>query len=152
MGIAYKDYSWIATVNEIYWHADTYQVELIKSWNVLDIGKVVNEKIAVGQVEGGVLQGLAYGTSEYMYKPNFGRMKGFTDYTLPTTLDIPEIDVEFIHTDNPTAKGLGEVPMNSPAPAIRNAVHFATGVMIDEYPMIPERIFTALQAKNKADV
>ncbi len=152
VGIAYKDYSWITTVNEIYWHADTYQVELIKSWNVLDIGKVVNEKIAVGQVEGGVLQGLAYGTSEYMYKPNFGRMKGFTDYTLPTTLDIPEIDVEFIHTDNPTAKGLGEVPMNSPAPAIRNAVHFATGVMIDEYPMIPERIFTALQAKNKADV
>jgi CO/xanthine dehydrogenase Mo-binding subunit len=41
--------------------------------------------------------------------------------------------------------------MNSPAPAIRNAVYFTTGVMIDEYPMIPERIFAALQ-KNEADV
>jgi len=145
IGVAYKDYSWAATVNEIVWHADTYQIELIKSWNVLDIGKVVNNKIAVGQAEGGILQGLAYGTTEYIYKPGFGRINGFTDYTLPTTLDIPEIDVEFIHTDNLVAKGLGEIPMDYPAPSIRGALHFATGVMIDEYPLIPERIFKALK-------
>ncbi|MFO7897095.1 MAG: molybdopterin cofactor-binding domain-containing protein [Candidatus Cloacimonadales bacterium] len=147
VGIAYKDYSWAATVNEIIWHADTYQIELIKSWNVLDVGKVVNEKIAVGQAEGGILQGLAYGTTEYMFKPGFGRMNGFTDYTLPTTLDIPQIDVEFIHTDSLIAKGLGEVPMDYPAPAIRNAFHFASSLFIDEYPLIPERIFAAMQKK-----
>ena len=147
VGIAYKDYSWAATVNEIFFHADTYQIELTKSWNVLDIGKVVNHKIAVGQVEGGVLQGLGYGATEYMYKPGYGRMHGFTDYTLPTTLDIPKIEVDFLFTDNKIAKGLGEIPMNFPAPAIRNAFHFATGVLINEYPLIPEKLFEALNKK-----
>jgi xanthine dehydrogenase molybdenum-binding subunit len=75
------------------------------------------------------------------YKKGFGRMHGFTDYDLPTTLDIPEINVEFIHTDNEIAKGLGEIPMDFPAPSVRNAFLNATGIVIDEYPLTPERIF-----------
>ncbi len=144
-GIAYKDYSWAACVSEIYFHADTYKIEIKKCWNVLDIGKVVNQKIAEGQVEGGVVQGLAYGTSEFFYKKGYGRMHGFTDYTLPTTLDIPEIDVKFIHTDSQIAKGLGEIPMDYPAPSIRNAFFHATGILINEYPLIPERIINYMK-------
>ena len=149
IGIAYRDFSWGACVNEIIFHADTYKIELVKSWNVLDIGKIINVKIAVGQVEGGVLQGLAFGTTEYLFKPGFGRIQSFTDYTLPTTLDIPKIEVEFIHSDNQMAKGLGEIPMNFPAPSIRNAFHFATGILIDEYPLIPERIFEKMERNNE---
>ncbi|MCF7858792.1 MAG: xanthine dehydrogenase family protein molybdopterin-binding subunit [Candidatus Cloacimonetes bacterium] len=147
-GIAYKDYSWAACVNEIYFHADTYQIELIESWNVLDIGRVVNEQIALGQAEGGILQGLAYGLSEFFYKPGFGRMSGFTDYTLPTTLDIPKIVIEFIHTDSVTAKGLGEIPMDFPAPALRNAFLNATGIIIDEYPLTPEVIYKTIKEQK----
>jgi len=145
VGIAYKDYSWAACITEIYFHADTYNVELKKSWNVMDIGKVVNEKIAIGQAEGGITQGLGYGLCEFFYKPEFGRMHGFTDYTLPTSIDIPEIDVEFIHTDSEIAKGLGEIPMDFPAPSVRNAVMNALGIQINEYPMTPERIFKHLE-------
>ena len=148
VGIAYKDYSWAACVTEILFHADTYRLELKKSWNVLDVGKIVNFKIAMGQAEGGILQGLAYGTSEFFYKPGFGRMHGFTDYALPTTLDLPEMDIEFIHTDSEIAKGLGEIPMDFPAPSVRNAFHNATGIFIDEYPLIPERLLKALE-ENK---
>ena len=148
VGIAYKDYSWAACATEILFHADTYKIELTKSWNVMDIGKVVNEKIAMGQAEGGILQGLAYGVSEFFYKPGFGRMHGFTDYALPTTLDLPEMDIEFIHTDSEIAKGLGEIPMDFPAPSVRNAFHNATGILIDEYPLIPERLFNELSKAN----
>jgi len=140
-GIAYKDYSWAACVSEIYFHADTYQVDLKKYWYVIDIGRTVNPKIAIGQVEGGVIQAMGYALTEFFYKEGFGRMSGFTDYTLPISVDIPDMDIEFIHTDSEIAKGLGEVPMDYPAPAIRNAFHNATGIFINEYPLIPERIF-----------
>lgn len=140
-GIGYKDYSWAACVTQIYYHADTYQIELVKNWSVLDIGKLANPKIAMGQAEGGIIQGLAYGHSEFFYKPEFGRMHGFTDYTLPTSVDIPKMDIEFIHTDSAIAKGLGEVPMDFPAPSVRNAVLFALGIKINDYPMTPENIF-----------
>ncbi len=143
-GTGYKDYSWAACATEIYYHADTYKVELKKSWSVLDVGKLANPKIAMGQAEGGIVQGLGYGLCEYFYKPGFGRMHGFTDYTLPTSIDIPEMDIEFIHTDSSIAKGLGEIPMDFPAPSVRNAVLFALGVQINEYPMTPENIFNNL--------
>jgi len=146
-GIGYRDYSWAACVTEIYYHADTYKVDLVKNWSVLDIGKLANPEIARGQAEGGIVQGLAYGLTEFFYKPEFGRMHGFTDYTLPTSVDIPELDIEFIHTDSPIAKGLGEIPMDFPAPSVRNAVQFALGIKINEYPMTPENIFKHLPSQ-----
>jgi len=144
IGVAYKDYSWAACITEIYYHADTYQIELKKIWNVLDIGKVVNSKIAEGQVEGGNIQAMGFALSEFFYKPGYGRMHGFTDYALPTTFDIPEIFIEFIHTDSEYPKGLGEIPMDFPAPSIRNAFCNATGIFIDEIPLTPERILKHL--------
>jgi CO/xanthine dehydrogenase Mo-binding subunit len=149
-GVGYKDYSWAACVMEIYYHANSYKIDLKKCWAVMDIGQPVNPKIAIGQAEGGILQGLGYGSTEFFYKKGFGRMHGFTDYTLPTTMDIPEMKIEFIHTDSPISKGLGEIPMNFPAPAIRNAFFNATGVFIDEIPLIPERIFNAMKNKDKS--
>ncbi|KQC06218.1 MAG: hypothetical protein APR54_07520 [Candidatus Cloacimonas sp. SDB] len=145
-GTAYKDYSWAACVSEIYYHADTYQIELKKIWNVLDIGHPVNLKIAEGQVEGGNIQAMGYALTEFFYKKDFGRMQGFTDYSIPLSLDIPEIDIEFIHTDSDVAKGLGEIPMDYPAPAIRNAFHNAAGIFINEYPLTPERIFKQISS------
>ena len=99
----------------------------------------------MGQAEGGVIQAMGYALTEFFYKDGFGRMNGFTDYTLPISVDIPEMDIEFIHTDSEIAKGLGEIPMDYPAPAIRNAFYNATGIFINEYPLVPERIFAYMQ-------
>ena len=147
-GIGYKDYSWAACVAEISYDPQTYSIQPLKIWNVLDIGKPVNLQISEGQVEGGVLQAVGYALSEYFYKEKFGRLNGIPDYIVPTTLDSPEIDVEFIHTETNLHKGLGEIPMDYPAPAIRNAFYNATGIFIDELPLTPETIFR--QMKNKA--
>ena len=140
-GSGYKDYSWAACVVEIAYEPETWTIRPVKVWSVLDIGKVIHHDIAVGQVIGGVMQGIAYGLTESFEKPGFGRMHGLTDYVLPTTMDAPEFAVEFIHTDSDIAKGLGEIPMNFPAAALRNAFHFIDGVAIDEIPLIPERVF-----------
>jgi len=148
-GIGYKDYSWAACVAEIYFKSDSYQIEVKKIWTVLDIGKVINLKIAEGQVQGGLIQAVGYATSEYFYKKGFGRLEGFTDYVLPTSMDIPEMDIEFIHTDSEIAKGLGEIPMDYPAPSIRNAFHHATGIFIDEIPLTPETIFKHIKGQKK---
>ncbi len=148
-GIGYKDYSWAACVAEVSYDPITYKVKVDKLWNVLDIGRTVNRTVCEGQVEGGIIQAMGYALTEYFYKPGFGRMHGFTDYVLPITFDIPTMDIDFIHTDNTLAKGLGEVPMDYPAPAIRNAFLNATGLRLDAIPLTPENIFEAMQNNSK---
>ncbi|MDY6915570.1 MAG: xanthine dehydrogenase family protein molybdopterin-binding subunit [Candidatus Cloacimonadota bacterium] len=146
-GVAYKDYSWAACTIEITYDPLTYEISVDRCWNVLDVGETVNPEIARGQVEGGVVQAIGYGLSEFFYKKGFGRKYGFTDYTMPTSMDIPKIEIEFIHTDNSIPKGLGEIPMDYPAPALRNAFLNATGLQIDEIPLTPETILTNLGEK-----
>ena len=140
-GIAYHDFSWAACVVEIDYDPLQYKVKVKKCWNVLDIGRVINHDIALGQVYGGVTQALGWALTENIYKKGYPRTRGFTDYTLPTSEDTPEMMVEFIHTDSAVAKGLGEIPMNYPAPAVRNALIQATGMIINDLPLTPERIY-----------
>ena len=147
-GIGYRDYSWVACIAEIFYHSETYTIEPKKIWTVFDIGSVVNQKVAEGQAEGGIVQGVGYGLTEFFYKKDYGRIQGFTDYALPTSCDVPDIDVEFIHTDSDFPKGLGEIPMNAPAPALRNAFYNATGIFIDEIPLTPERILKHIEKKK----
>ena len=146
-GPAYRAYSWMATVSEVVYHPDTYTVEPVKIWVVLDAGRLVNRSIAEGQVEGGIVQAVGYALTEFCYKRDYGRISGFTDYALPMSLDIPEIVVEFLNTDSQQAKGLGEIPMNGPAPAIRNALYQATGVFINRIPLTPETIMMHLRGR-----
>jgi xanthine dehydrogenase molybdenum-binding subunit len=139
----------VATVSEIRLDPDTLCVEPLESWNVLDIGRVVNPGIAAGQVEGGVTQAWGWALSEVVYRRGHGRVRGFTDYALPMSLDIPRITVEFLHSDDRVAKGLGEIPMNCPAGSIRNALAHATGVFMDALPLTPEAILSALRAAGR---
>ena len=140
-GMAYKDYSWAACVIEIEYNETLFQITPKKVFAVLDIGKPVNLEIAYGQAQGGIAQGIGWALTEFAYKKGYGRVTGMTDYTVPTTMDIPEMDIEFIHQDSDLSKGLGEIPMNFPAPAIRNAFYNATSIRIDEIPLTPENIF-----------
>ena len=138
-GTAYKDYSWAACIAEIEYDCNTYSVNLKKLWNVLDIGKLINKEICEGQIQGGAVQGAGYALTEYIERNNM-RGKSITDYVVPTSLDAPELIVDFINEDSDLPKGLGEIPMNFPAPAIRNAFYNATGIFMNEIPLVPESI------------
>ena len=149
-GTGYRDYSWAACAVEVSYDPDQYFVKVDKIWSVLDIGKVVNPSIAEGQVAGAVMQGIGYGTTEITYKSGIGKTTGLSNYVVPIIQDMPEIHTIFVNTESKTAKGLGEIPMNYPAPAVRNALKHATGITLDEIPLLPEQIFNEWsQNENK---
>jgi xanthine dehydrogenase molybdenum-binding subunit len=117
-------------------------------YNIHDSGVILNPVLAKGQVHGGVAMGIAAGLYEamlidkdtgYIYNNNF------LDYKIPTAMDVPDIGCEFVEIFEPTSgygnKSLGEPPVISPPPAIRNAILDATGVQINELPMTPHVIY-----------
>jgi CO/xanthine dehydrogenase Mo-binding subunit len=102
--------------------------------------------LAKGQIEGGVAQGIGYALYEKCVWKD-GRMMNnqMTNYIMPTSADLPGIHVHFeevpcVHGPS-GAKGIGELPMDGPAPAILNAIENATGLSFDSIPLLPEDIF-----------
>jgi CO/xanthine dehydrogenase Mo-binding subunit len=131
----------------------TGQVELLGIWAAHDLGRVMNSLTAAGQVEGGVAQGIGYALTEsYFWENGTVLNSSFTDYRIPTALDIPPIDVTFIETLDPGgpygAKGLAEPALIPTAAAIGNAIFHALGIRIRELPFTPERILRALKASQ----
>jgi len=143
-GTGYRDYSWASCVAEIDFDPDTYQIDVKKMWNVLDIGKRVNQQICEGQVQGGVLQGVGYATTEFIERAGL-KGKSITDYIVYTTLDTPKLIVDFVDNDASRPKGLGEIPMNFPQSAIRDAFYNTTGIFINEIPILPELIMEKIK-------
>jgi xanthine dehydrogenase molybdenum-binding subunit len=124
------------------------KVDIKEIYNVHDSGVIVNPVMARGQVHGGVAMGIAAGLYEEMLiDPESGYIynNNFLDYKIPTVVDVPDIGCEFVETYEPTSgygnKSLGEPPIISPPPAIRNAIWDATGVRINELPMTPHLIY-----------
>jgi CO/xanthine dehydrogenase Mo-binding subunit len=117
-----------------------------------EVGKVLHPVLAGGQIEGGVAQGIGYALYENVVWKD-GRMMNnqMTNYIMPTAADIPPIRVYFEEVPYQYgpygAKGIGELPMDGPAPAIVNAVVQATGVEFNAIPLLPEDIFRGLTAE-----
>jgi CO/xanthine dehydrogenase Mo-binding subunit len=119
---------------------------------VQEIGRVIHPVLAAGQIEGGVAQGIGWALYESVVWRD-GRMANgqMTNYIIPTSADIPPIRVHFF--ENPYrggpagAKGIGELPMDGPAPAILNAVEHATAARIDFVPLTPEALMEALEGE-----
>jgi CO/xanthine dehydrogenase Mo-binding subunit len=154
-GDAYPAFSWGCTIAEVAVDPDTLEVELTKMTAVHDIGTLIHPVLAAGQVEGGLVQAIGYGlTEEVVWRDGAMVNHGFTNYIIPTALDIPELEVGFV--ENPYsggpfgAKGVGEIPMNGAAPALANAVAHAVGAQVDVLPVTPERILAALQGARPA--
>ncbi len=149
-GDAYPGYSWCATVVEAAVDVDTCEVHPERVTVVVEIGKAINPVLCVGQVEGGMLQGLAWG---YMEEVKLDRGRYLNDrmstYIIPTCLDAPEFAVEL--AAEPSArgafgsKGVGELPMNGGAPALAAALEQALGVVPDDIPLTPEKLMARLQ-------
>jgi CO/xanthine dehydrogenase Mo-binding subunit len=120
-------------------------------FSVVECGRVINPAMAAGQIEGGIAQAVGWTLYENVVLEQ-GAMKNnqFTNYIIPTSADAPDIHVEFVEFPhaNPgpyAAKGIGEMPMDGPAPAIVSAVAQALdGRFINEVPLLPERVLESL--------
>ncbi len=142
-----------ATFAEVEVDLKTGKITVIEIYNVHDSGRIVNPQMAAAQVHGGVSMGIGYAlTEQLVFDPTTGKTlnNNLLDYKLPTMLDSPEIGVAFVEVDEPTGpfgvKALGEPPVLSPAPAIRNAVLNATGIAFNSLPMSPQRVFEKFKA------
>jgi len=152
-GDAYAAYSWSCDVAEVEVDMIEYAARVTNFVSVVECGRVLNPALAAAQIEGGIAQGIGFALYEDVVLDR-GAMKNnqFTNYIIPTSADTPDIHVEFIEFPyaNPgpfNAKGIGEMPIDGPAPAIASAVaHALGGRFINELPMIPERIMRAIQS------
>jgi CO/xanthine dehydrogenase Mo-binding subunit len=156
MGEAYPAFGWAVYVAEVTVDTATYSVTVDDFVALQEIGKVLHPVLAAGQIEGGVAQGIGYALYEKVVW-NKGRMLNnqMTNYIMPTSLDLPPIRVyfeEIPYQYGPYgAKGIGELPMDGPAPAIINAIVQATGEEFRSIPLLPEDIFAVLGAAVKAE-
>ena len=146
-GDAYGAYGWGCDVVEVERDPVTFEIRPTRITAVCEIGKAIHPILAAGQIEGGTAQGVGYALIEEVVMRD-GRMANaqLTNYLVPTTLDTPEIDVAIL--ENPYecgpygAKGVGEMPIDGPAPAIVNAIR-SLGVDVREIPATPERVMAA---------
>ncbi len=144
-GEAYGAFAWAIYVAEVSYDALTYEAHVDDFVAVQEVGRVINPVLAAGQIEGGVAQAIGMTLYEKVVWQN-GRMANgqMTNYIMPTAADVPPIRVYF--AENPYAfgpagaKGIGELPMDGPAPAILNAIENATGISFNQIPLMPESI------------
>jgi CO/xanthine dehydrogenase Mo-binding subunit len=144
-GDAYLEYSWGANVVEIELDPVTCAYEIVGAWAVFDIGTPLDEGIVAGQIEGGMAQGLGYGAMEVLeYRDGRPLQRGFTDYSLPTTLDLPPVKWRLVESHSDLgpygARGLGELSLVGAAPALAAAVENAIGKPVRKLPVTPEYI------------
>lgn len=149
-GDAYPSYSWGINVVEVQVNTITAVTEVIGIYTVFDVGIPIDETIMEGQIQGGVIQGLGYGSCENMECDETGKIKqhSITDYIIPTAKDVVNIKNELV--DNPCdlgpfgAKGAGELTLVGTAPAYANAIENALGVKVNRLPVTPEWIMEAI--------
>jgi CO/xanthine dehydrogenase Mo-binding subunit len=145
-GDAYGSFGWACDVVEVEVDRDTWAVRPIKLTTVHEIGKAIHPMLVAGQIEGGTAQGLGWALLEDVIMQD-GRMANhtMTNYIVPTTLDTPEMDVVVLerpYKHGPFgAKGVGEMPIDGPAPAVVNALRHA-GFDLREIPATPEKLMS----------
>lgn len=152
-GKPYEEYVYATQIAEVEVDTETGEVEVLRIVAAHDCGRAVNPMLLEGQIEGGVAMGLGYGLLEEIVLVD-GEVQNpqFTDYVLPTALDVPAIEVAIVEKPAPKgpfgAKGVAEASLLPTAPAIVNAIYDAVGVRIRELPVTPEKIVAGLKAKQ----
>lgn len=135
---------------EIELDKDTGEVKILDYVAVVDCGITINPALARIQTEGGIVQGIGHTLFENItYDRNGCPIESsFLQYKVPTRLDMGHLRVEFENSYEPTgpfgAKSIGEIVINTPAPAIAHAIYRATGVWHRELPITPEKILMSM--------
>lgn len=151
-GDAYPTYAWGAQAIEV--EVDTYTglTKILGAYASFDVGTPMDYNIVMGQMEGGFLQGIGYASTEFMNYDNKGRIRNnsFSDYLIPTSVDVPEIKCQLHVEEYPGgpygAKGAGELPLVGAAPAYVAAVEQALGAdyRLNHAPFTAEDTIKAL--------
>jgi len=143
-------YGYVAQAVQLMVDTETGQINVEKVFSAHDVGKAINPAQLVGQIEGGVIQALGYVLTEnYLEEDGYVKTDKLSTYLIPTVQDVPPV-MESIILENPDpngpfgALGVAEMPYISLAPAVTAAVHDATGIWFDEFPLTPERVLRGL--------
>ena len=148
-GDAYPTYGWGVNVIEVEVDPETFEIVVLGIWTKFDIGVAIDQRIMEGQAHGGTVQGLGYASLEKLALTD-GRFEQTTmaDYTIPTSLDYPPVNTDFIENPYPFgpfgAKGAGELVLDGAAPALALAVEQAVGRPVYSIPLTPESIMELL--------
>ena len=138
---------------EIELDKETGSVTVLDYKAVVDCGTPINPNLARVQTEGGIVQGIGMALYEDVSYTNKGRIRedSFLQYKIPTRLDMGHLQVEFESSYEPTgpfgAKSIGEIVINTPSPALAQAIYRASGVWVRELPITPEKILLGMRAK-----
>jgi CO/xanthine dehydrogenase Mo-binding subunit len=122
---------------------DTGKVEILRYTAVQDVGTAIHPSYVEGQIQGAAAQGIGMALTEEYYMNNDGRMlnASLLDYRMPTSLDVPMLDVVLVEVPNPGhpygVRGVGEVCIVPPLAAVQTAVYQATGIRFQSLPITP---------------
>ena len=150
-GEPYATYGFAAQIAEVEVDMKLGTVKVLAISAAHDVGRAVNPTLTEGQIHGGIAQGLGLALMEE-YIP--GRTENLHDYLIPTTGDMPPVKIYIIEDHEPVgpygAKGVGEPALVATAPAILGAIRHATGVTMRQVPVLPHRLWAALEASRGA--
>ena len=133
---------------------ETGQIDVIDYVGVIDCGTPINPNLARVQAEGGIGQGIGMVLYEDVQYTDKGKIRNnsFMQYKIPNRMDIPKVRIEFESSYEKTgpfgAKSIGELVIDTPCPAIANAVYNATGVRVRELPITPEKVAMGILARE----
>jgi CO/xanthine dehydrogenase Mo-binding subunit len=143
-------YAYTAQAAEVVVDMETGQVTIDKIYCAIDVGKAINPQQVVGQIQGGLVPSVGYAVMENFIEKD-GRVltPSLSTYMVPTVLDIPsEMNIMVLEIPDPRgpwgARGLGEVMNMCVAPAVTAAVHDATGIWFDRFPLVPEEVLKGI--------
>lgn len=150
-GVPYAQFGYAAHLAVVEVDTQTGVIKPLRFVAAHDVGQAINPLLVEGQVQGGVAQGLGMALMEEFIP---GRTENLHDYLIPTIGDVPPIETVIVEEPDAHgpfgAKGLGEHALIPTAPAILNAVHFATGIRVRHVPALPHRVRAALKEAGYA--
>jgi CO/xanthine dehydrogenase Mo-binding subunit len=129
---------------------ETGKVDILRYTALQDVGKAIHPSYVEGQIQGGVVQGIGWALNEEYFTDEKGGMlnSSLLDYRMPIAKDLPMIDTQIVEVPNPDhptgVRGVGEVSIIPPVPAIANAINQALGIRMSETPMSPCAVLEAI--------
>ncbi len=129
---------------------ETGKTTILRYTAIQDVGTAIHPSYVEGQIQGGAAQGIGWALNEEYYYDDNGKMlnSSYLDYRMPTSLDLPMLDTIIVEVPNPGhpygVRGVGEVPIMPPLPAVANAIFDATGHRFTDLPMSPRRVLEAI--------
>jgi CO/xanthine dehydrogenase Mo-binding subunit len=153
-GKPFATYVYATQIADVMVDDETGEVQVLRVVASHDCGVPINPMLVEGQIEGGISMGIGFALQEEMLFDSKGlqRNPNLTNYIMPTSLDMPEIEVDIVSNFDPTgpfgAKGVGEPTAVPTAAAIINAIYNAVGARVYSLPATPEKVLAAIKAKK----